>query len=234
MSVTRRAKLRPEDLPDGAQIYVTEKLEGVEYLFHFVRTYWFRTPEGRPLFAKIRYETKVPHLHAKTFRYGWMDETRWRREKPNPSKRRGAVDADAWLFGLETLRKGDSVYWTEGEKDCETLWALGLAAVSHHGGAGKVFEEMFQHLVGHKVIIVGDNDTPGHYDATLRVEGCREAGIHHVIRFPEASLKDVTDHVEKFGDIERLERMGPKRLAKLAELFNESVGREHGYEGEKD
>jgi hypothetical protein len=200
--------------------------------------YWFTDADGRPLFAKLRYETpsRIGGITGdKTFRYGWLEsrfgwlegEGRWRREKP--SGKRGGPDADAWLYGLQTLERPGLVYWTEGEKDAETLHARGLAAVSHHGGAGKVFAEMAEPLVGRTVVVCGDHDIPGYHDALLRVQLLEEWGITVRVRFPREG-KDVTDHVVAGIPVERLRRMPRARLREWASQYTEAAGRALGYE----
>jgi putative DNA primase/helicase len=58
-------------------------------------------------------------------------------------------------------RQNETVFIVEGEKDVETLWALGLLATTNSGGAGKWQEGYSETLKGRDVAIIPDNDAPG-------------------------------------------------------------------------
>jgi archaellum biogenesis ATPase FlaH len=63
---------------------------------------------------------------------------------------------------LAAIGRGEPVFVTEGEKDCETLRAWGLTATTNHGGAGKWKEEHSKWFPpGTMVVVVGDADEPG-------------------------------------------------------------------------
>jgi len=79
-----------------------------------------------------------------------------------------------WLYNLdgvtrllyrlpELLATGPDtpVYVVEGEKDVNTLRALGLVATTNSEGAGKWRAECNRYFVGRQVAIVPDNDTAG-------------------------------------------------------------------------
>ncbi len=55
----------------------------------------------------------------------------------------------------------ETVYLVEGEKDVETLRALGLVATTNSGGTGKWPPECDQRLAGRHVAILPDNDDAG-------------------------------------------------------------------------
>lgn len=94
-----------------------------------------------------------------------------------PGKRfaqRRPAGAGGWVWDLqhvprvlyrlpELLDSGDPVYVVEGEKDVETLRALGLTATTNSGGAGKWRDEYSPLLRGRVCILVPDNDEPGRH-----------------------------------------------------------------------
>ncbi len=80
---------------------------------------------------------------------------------------------DVVPYRLHELAEARRVYIAEGEKDCDTLAALGLTATTNHGGAGKWREEHTRALVAAavpEVVVLRDNDRPGaaHQDAVAR------------------------------------------------------------------
>lgn len=62
---------------------------------------------------------------------------------------------------IEAIRDSKTVYVVEGEKDADRLAALGLAATTNSGGAGKWLDSLSAHLKGAKAVILPDNDQPG-------------------------------------------------------------------------
>lgn len=55
----------------------------------------------------------------------------------------------------------------EGEKDVESLRAIGLIATCNSGGAGKWLPEYGSYLHGRRVVVIADNDAPGVNHACL-------------------------------------------------------------------
>ncbi len=68
------------------------------------------------------------------------------------------------LYRLPDLidRPGETVYAVEGEKDADRLHAAGLIATTNSGGAGKWKSSHSESLRGRDVVIIPDNDVPGH------------------------------------------------------------------------
>ena len=54
-----------------------------------------------------------------------------------------------------------TIFVSEGEKDADSLWALGLAATTNSGGAGKWQREFSEYLCGADVVILPHNDDAG-------------------------------------------------------------------------
>jgi len=66
----------------------------------------------------------------------------------------------------DPVKAADTVYWVEGEKDCDNLNLRDMPAVSAPDGAqGKLTPEQLEPLRGKDVIILPDNDEPGHRHA---------------------------------------------------------------------
>ena len=65
------------------------------------------------------------------------------------------------VFNLPQVLKAKSVVVVEGEKDVETLRAVGLAAMTSPGGAGKWDDSYGEYFKGKRVAVIADNDEPG-------------------------------------------------------------------------
>ncbi len=65
------------------------------------------------------------------------------------------------LYRLPEIQTAEWVHIVEGEKDVDTLRALGLVATCNPGGAGKWRSEYNEALRGKKVILLPDHDEPG-------------------------------------------------------------------------
>lgn len=66
---------------------------------------------------------------------------------------------------IRAVRQGERVFVVEGEKDVETLIALGLTATCNPMGAGKWTDAYSEALAGADVVILPDNDPPGRLHA---------------------------------------------------------------------
>lgn len=104
------------------------------------------------------------------------------------------------LYRLPDLKGHDTVFIVEGEKDAETLWALGLPAATNAGGAGKWHDAYSQQLVSAgvtRVPISPDCDTPGWAHADRIARSCLAAGLEPcVVRLPLSEKgADVSDYL---------------------------------------
>ena len=143
----------------------------------FVCAYDYTDIHDRLVFQKVRYRTSDGR--GKTFAYRRPDgHGHWLSGKPD--------DADGYLYRLpqlfEATLRGSDIWWTEGEKDADSLVEhpnAGVVATSHHGGAGHVDLEQakwFRGFAG-RVFLVGDRDEPGAGDMRLRYRLLRHVGI---------------------------------------------------------
>lgn len=135
-------------------------------------------------------------------------------------------DSSQWVKGRTGMEPGlyvtesplpDDVYIVEGEKDVDTMKALGAAAVSLPDGArSKWRPEYGETLKGRRIVIIQDNDAPGKAFAQ-RVAGDLH-GIAQTVKVLDLSEAwpeipehgDVSDMVAAFG--------ADKTATKLIEL----------------
>ncbi len=172
-----------------------------------VATYPYHDADGRLLFEVVRYEPKD-----------------FRQRRPD-----GKGD---WIYNLDGVQRvlyqlpevlaakerGEAIYVVEGEKDVESLRALGLVATTNPHGAGKWREEYGESLRGAHVVIIPDNDEVGrrHAEAVAKSLGGKAASVK-VVELP--SGKDVSDWLCAGGTKEALLRLveqaacGPSRPA---------------------
>ena len=99
------------------------------------------------------------------------------------------------------------IYVVEGEKDTDRLWSLGLVATTNPMGAGKWRESYTEALRGADLIIIPDNDPPGHDHANKIARSCYgKATRIRLLELPDGS-KDVSDWLDNGSDIEQLKRL---------------------------
>lgn len=94
------------------------------------------------------------------------------------------------------------VYVPEGEKDVESLRALGLAATCSPHGAGSWRDEYAQSLLGVDLaVILPDNDEPGRRHGSQVAASLTRAGVPHVlVALPGLAEKgDVSDWIAAGG-----------------------------------
>ncbi len=146
------------------------------------------------------------------------------RYEPKDFKQRRPDGKGGWVWNLDGVRlvlyrlpevvKASEVWIVEGEKDCDTLAALGLCVTCNPLGAEKWRDEYNEALRGKSVVIVPDNDAPGrrHVEQVARALHGVAASVK-VLTLPGeingAKIKDATDFVATFTDkVEAAERLG--------------------------
>lgn len=93
----------------------------------------------------------------------------------------GAMPAPRPLYRLpEIVRSVERVYVVEGEKAADAMRSLGLVATTSAGGANAPQLTDWHHLAGRDVVIVPDNDPPGHKYAKTVAELVTRAGAKSV------------------------------------------------------
>ena len=107
---------------------------------------------------------------------------------------------------LLTSLPGSMVFIAEGEKDCDRLAGCGLIATTNVGGAGKWRDEYSECLRGRAVVILPDNDEPGHKHAAQVARSLQGiAASIRIIELPDLAPKgDVSDWLNAGNTIEDL------------------------------
>lgn len=99
------------------------------------------------------------------------------------------------LYRLPEITKAQEVIITEGEKDVQTLVALGFQATTNAGGANKWLDAYTSTLIGKDVVILPDNDEAGKKHAEKLLESLAgKTRSVKVIGVP-SEFKDVSDWV---------------------------------------
>ena len=113
----------------------------------------------------------------------------------------------------------DIVFIVEGEKDCDRLAQAGFVATTNPGGAGKWLPTMCAPLAGRQVVIIPDNDEPGHSHAEdVRRQLRRVAASVGILTLHGLGEKqDVSDWLSKNGSPDALGEMARDVLGEGAE-----------------
>jgi len=163
-----------------------------------VATYDYRDADGTLLFQKQRFTNQD---NRKTFRQ--------RRKDENGNWVYSLGDVPKVLYRLPEViaaaQAGDVVWVVEGEKDADTIKALGGTATTMPGGAGKWLDIHTQALKGAEVYIVRDNDEVGTKHAVDVYHALVLQGITATLCKPFDGIKDVTDFVDAGHDLEDLQ-----------------------------
>lgn len=102
---------------------------------------------------------------------------------------------------LAAIAAGEPVYVVEGEKDADTMTALGFAATTGPNGAGTPWTgEQIESLTGAKVVVIADNDAPGRTHAR-EIAGCLKGVAALVDLQVPVGYKDVTEIAEAGGEV---------------------------------
>lgn len=150
--------------------------------------YTYTDEAGNPVFQVRRYArpdgTKSFSFHSPQRGGGW---------------RNGLGRTRRRLYRLDTLaeaiRRGETIYIPEGEKDVESAFAAGAVATTNPGGAGKWRPEYSRHLAGADVVVVWDRDQAGGSHA-LAVEASLRAVVASLKLVRAREGKDLTEHLD--------------------------------------
>jgi hypothetical protein len=149
-------------------------------------TYPYLDEHGQLLFEVVRYKPKDFRARRPDSNGGWI----WNMQ--------GVKQVIYHLPDIvRAIAKGDDIYVTEGERDCDSLWAIGLAATTNPFGAGKWRNEYSQSLQGAKVVVIPDNDDEGRRHAISVIDSLEgKVKSLEVLEIPPAA-KDVTEWLEQ-------------------------------------
>jgi len=62
---------------------------------------------------------------------------------------------------IKSIQSHETIFITEGEKDCDRGNEIGLSCTTFPSGTGKFQDEYFQYFKNAEVVILPDNDKPG-------------------------------------------------------------------------
>lgn len=191
-----------------------------------VESYDYRDALGTLIFQKQRF---VDEDGKKTF-------TQRRVDSETGEWVRNLDGVDKILYNLPKVcaarDSGQTIWVVEGEKDVDTLDAMGIVATTMPGGAGKWLDIHTETLAGANIILVADNDESGKKHAIDVAQKLTDAGCSVEMKISRVKAKaDVTDHLDAGLTIDDLEVFeaseeqipedifGPV-LKKLSDIFN--------------
>lgn len=158
-----------------------------------IQDYDYTDEAGKLLLQVRRFEPKTFRQRCPDGNGGWINSTKGVRKV---------------LYHLPELAEAKSIIIVEGEKDADSLRAIGFTATSAAGGAGNWLPvEELEVLRGKDVTLIPDNDEPGR-DHMHKVAASL-AGIAASVRWleiPNLPPKgDVSDYIASFDDRETAE-----------------------------
>lgn len=156
-------------------------------------------PEAKPVIERI-YSYKdslggevyqVLRMRPKTFRQ--------RHKDANGAWKWSMDGVTRVLYRLPEILNAEEVWVVEGEKDADTLVAMGFEATCNVGGAGKWLDSYTATLDGKHVVICGDNDKAGqeHVRKVLESLAGKVASVRNV-KLP-GDFKDASDYAATFS-----------------------------------
>ena len=157
--------------------------------------YVYTDEAGNPLYRKVRLEPKGFYQEA------WDAENkRW---VPNLDGARRVIYN--LLRVIESIKKGETIFLVEGEKDVESLGGIGLTATTA-GSTGDWRTEFREFFHGADVVILPDNDAAGKRLAETEASDlCDTAECIRILELPNLPAKgDVSDWIAAGGAKEEL------------------------------
>ena len=147
-----------------------------------VATYDYTDESGKLIFQVIRFEPKEFKQRRPNGKGGWI----YNLEGVEPV-----------FYNLPEVVKANTILLVEGEKDVETLRAIGLVATCNPMGAGKWKEAYNQCLKDKDVVIIPDNDEPGlNHALNIASNLTGTAKTVKIVKLPGLPEKgDVTDYL---------------------------------------
>jgi hypothetical protein len=164
--------------------------------------------DGAPVMIKVRYDGEPKYRPF--YRGAQLDGTLfWNWHKP--------AGFQYIPYGLDLLKasQGRTVYLTEGERDADSLIALGLCATTF-GSAGFWPPGAEMYFTGRDVVVIGDNDDAGHKHIEIITE--KLAGVAGSVRSwtPRGGAPgyDVTDWIRTHPGADILKAIASEQEAR--------------------
>ena len=168
-----------------------------------IAAYDYKDASGKLLFQVCRTADKRFFQRRPDGKGGWVN---------------GLGDIKPVLYRLpelfEAVKRGETVFIPEGEKDADNLARLGLAATTSPMGAGKWRDYYSDWLKGANVVILPDNDEPGRKHAQQVAQSLHgKAKSIKILELPGLPSKgDVSDWLAAGGTKEELLRLAEEAL----------------------
>ncbi len=132
------------------------------------------------------------------------------RYEPKSFRQRQPDDKGGWIWNMDGLTRipyrlaevlgAGTVVVTEGEKDADNVHAIGFTATCNVGGAGKWLDAYSEFLAGKDVIVIPDNDEPGHKHAEAVIKSLDgKVNSLKLVKMPHPH-KDASDFIRSFID----------------------------------
>jgi hypothetical protein len=152
-----------------------------------VKTYHYVDAEGKLLFQVCRYEPKAFKQRRPDGKGGWKWDLKGVETVP---------------YRLPEVLKAVEVLIVEGEKDVESLFALGFVATTSPMGARKWRDSFNQYLQGKDIVLIPDNDREGREHMTqvaISLNGMAKS--LKWLELPNLPSKgDVSDFIASYGE----------------------------------
>jgi archaellum biogenesis ATPase FlaH len=159
-------------------------------------------PNERPIDRVYDYTNEEGKVTFQVVRFGDGLAPKFMQRKPTGTWNIQGVKRV--LYRLPEVQRANEVWLCEGEKDANSVCALGFVATTNPMGAGNWLEGYTETLRDKDVIILPDNDEPGikHAKEVARAlhETARTLKVVRLRDLPRGG--DVTDFIEAIGDPE--------------------------------
>jgi hypothetical protein len=161
--------------------------------------------DGIAVRAKIKSKGPNGPTYCNFYRVRSGSELGWQAKQPDDYVHVPYVTSTINPFDPDLV--ANDVWWTEGEKDCEALGKLNIAAYCWGGCGDGLPPGIDAYLAGRRIVIPADNDEAGQQHAqekAARAHAASAASIK-IVEFPELPLKgDVSDFIAAGGTAEGL------------------------------
>jgi putative DNA primase/helicase len=165
--------------------------------WHSTATYTYTDEMGSPLFRIFRLEPDDRAARDKKFYIERFESGSWIK---------GLGSTRRVPYHLPAILNAEQVFISEGEKDADTVAAMGLVSTTCPLGAGKWTGEYSPYFKGKHAIVLMDNDDAGRAHATqVATEILPVAATVRVLELPDLPPKgDVSDWRSSGGTREQL------------------------------
>ena len=129
-----------------SDLFPTNQNKSIDKIYHY------QNADGTLIYEVVRYQPKsfaVRHKSGNGYKWGLGDVKQVLYNLPNV---------------LEAVKRGETIYIVEGEKDSDTLCGYGLIATTASFGASSPWLDTYTESLrdAHQVVILPDNDQAGY------------------------------------------------------------------------